>query len=200
MHAMPRAIYRKHCSAPSANIGMGVLAQAIAIDVPSHLVSLVAEKPISPAPQPFPAFVLNGKPTNTMAKSHRPHTEKVHDIAYDDTRYQQNTEAKRNAQMQAPWHGRAIRPFNSIHDICKNILEDAKNHLCETDYRQLLVLLGEVWKATKRQSSDMNDCRREKLLYTMTKIKQLLRGGRLLQAIKTLVKENPAMAWVVEDW
>ena len=24
----------------------------------------------------------------------------------------------------------------------------------------------------------MNDCRREKLLYTMTKIKQLLRGGR----------------------
>ena len=141
---------RKHSSAQSARIVLDVLAQANAINVPPHQVSLVAEKPISPPPQPFPAFVLNGKPTNTMAKSHRPHTEKIH-ITYDDTCYQQNTEAKRNAQMQAPWHGRAIRPFNSIHDICKNILEDAKNHLCETDYLKLLVLLGEVWKATKRR-------------------------------------------------
>ena len=156
MYGIRRENEGKHSSAQSARIVMDVLAQANAINVPPHQVSLVAEKPISPAPQPFPAFVLNGKPTNTMAKSHRTLTEKIHDIAYDDTRYQQNTEAKRNAQMQAPWHGRAIRPFNSIHDICKNILEDAKNHLCETDYRQLLVLLGEVWKATKRQGSDMN--------------------------------------------
>ena len=45
------------------------------------------------------------------------------------------------------------------------------------DYLKLLVLLGEVWNATKRQDSDVDDRRREKLLYVMTKIKQLLRGG-----------------------
>ena len=198
MHAMPRAIYRKHCSAPSANIGMGVLAQAIAIDVPSHLVSLVAEKPISPPPKPFPAFALNGKPTNT--KNHRLRTKKIQHITYDDICHQQNAEPKRNTQIHAPWHRQVTRPFVSIHDICKNILDDAKNHLCEMDYLKLLVLLGEVWNVTKGHDSDVDGRRREKLVYVMTKIKQLLRGGPLLQAIKTLVKENLALAWVVEDW
>ena len=143
---------------------MDVLAQANAINVPPHQVSLVAEKPISPAPQPFPAFVLNGNPTNTMAKV-TDHIQKRYTISLMTIHATSKTQRRNETHRCRPLAWTGHQAFQQYPRYLQEHFGDAKNHLCETDYRQLLVLLGEVWKATKRQGSDMNDCRREKLLY-----------------------------------
>lgn len=198
LYSQPSEFNGSRTSVASARVVIDIAAQRLAINVPYHQVTLVpAQKAVSHS---FIAFAPNGKRINSTANNYRPLLTRTNGFDYDNVCHRRKIESKTNAQTQRPLRPRANRRLCSPRDLCKKILESAKIHLCDSDYLQLLALLGEVWRATKTIDIERDDWMRESLLLTMRKMKQLLRGGCVLQAIKTLVEKNPAMAWAVEDW